>query len=1082
MDYSSKTKEFLEIFNKIYFSKIKKYGSDIIDWLKSNHFHKDGQHKTPHEESLYEHLTMSGEIAYNHLSKENGKPSWKYYLAGFLHDIGKPGTTVKLGKKLLTMKGHGIVGAAMLDEWMFCEKAFRDAFDLTVEDMEDLAAVTNYHMCGYFPDQMEDHQIGSFSICLREEARTLLCGLRMGDCMARKPFVNFDYEKQHAFENAVMRDFDYSKKPLYPDMSKGVLISIQGYSGNGKTRLAHKIIKHLNDRYGLEAEKDVIYVNRDAIMLQVVARELIAKEGNTTYSEDIPIVYGDNHRDISFGNRVISYGEAYAYYKANHSILSWQINKIVKQKIQDALVAERICIVDTMATLNALSRNKIFPTIASDCLRVFVWVHRDPGTFTEKECNDRRGLTRSDQVSINRDKQDFKNPIGYNIPWKVMTSITEDRRMRNRQDDESKFRPHFTLPIGFNSDLMWNNLCRIFDYATSIRSPSPPPLIKDTLDMSLKDLIHHLINNKDIGIEGMLSFFRNHNYLVKFKDYENLHTLIIKYIDGINNLWKPRWAREARGRGYVILDDYDKEKKVIEIKKGLLRGAELLTNVHLSRNVNQTQDITNVTNIDHLDDAQKEIISKFESKKPQVLKDCYVSQKVDGSLLVVSVYRRGSIEYDVMTHVVNNTDGMWHVFTKDLLIVPATSGSIRIGEEMKDYAVTCICAGLGLPTPVIMKFGNVDDIWKNIKDTFGWLMERIVNGERRNYIHDRNQPINPVPDYEFYRNSSSIYPPSPVEPRDTQMISLIFEMVCANRNTITHQHHSELAVSYQKSALYLLGMCVGERYIPHYHFTNQKYQCIEFPLYRQVYDTNDVVEMLLDLDKVISEKLTIQSYCENWFDNFDKETFDASLAFHAEGFVFLQHRGDITTYSKIKHPLYYIAHKIDRYLNQPVPDILRDSYEKPLALSTFPNIRKFRYIQEDFEKDTRQFLESIVRDVFIKRIEEDKDLFNVSQYLEEDRNYVLNHPTGSSITEPLGRLCRFMLAQNKIKPQIIIFTVKFFQSYIDHKSKDDDIYKRVLKLLYKYKPWDFVDEYDKMQISRDSAESVNFIEIFKVYR
>ena len=1040
------TENFLEKFNNIYFHKIERYGRDIIEYIKSKHFHSDGRYKSPHEESLYDHLVLSGEFAYDYLSKLKGDQSWKYYLVGFLHDIGKPGTIRKLGGNRLAMKGHGINGAAMMDSWMFSEKEFQNAFQLTKEDMEDIAAVTNYHMCGYFPKQMSEYHLSSFKACLRKEARELLCGLRVGDINGRKPQVEFSKKDQETFYKNVMEDYNANNGVKHIDKSLGVLISIQGYSGNGKTTTADKISYYLEKTYNLKKGRDIIRVNRDAIMLQMVAKEIMAKEDKMALSKDIPVTYGNKEKDISYGNRVITYKEAYEYYKNNKERLSGPLNKKVNSEINDALIASRVCIVDTMATLSPMIRKDIFPKIAKNCLRIFVWVHRDPNTFTDDECMNRRGLNKKEQISINRDEQDFINPIGYNIPWGDMTSLTEDRYDPTKLNinDDGNFRPHFSLPLGFNSDLMWNNLCRLLKNLVIPRPNRPLPLLNETLSMSLKELVHFLVNKCDSGIDGMISFFKKHRYMIKLIYYKSFCIAIITYLDGINKIWKPVWAREARGRAYAI-KRIEREYKVIEVKNSLKRGVELLTSAHLDKDVDKTQDISDRKDIDYLDDDQKEIIFKFQSGENKPLQNCYVSQKVDGSLLVVSVYKRNTEEYDIMKEVVNQTDRMWHVFTNDLLIVPATKGTIKIGEDMKYYALTCFKEAFG-----ISLLGN--DGWETVKDRFSKLIESIVNVELSDDFPERNE-----------------------------MISLIFEMVCANRNTIANEQHSELAISYGKSALYLLGMCRGDSYIPHYKFKKQNYKNIQYPLYRKVYSTNIVIDMLKDLDNVFLNKKSAENYCWNWFDNFDESNFDESCHFHAEGFVFLQHKDNITTYSKIKHPLYYIAHKSTEYLYKEIPDTLTEFYDKQTTLSTFPNLRKFRFIHEELPQKIQEFLESIKDNLIIQKIINDKHIFEISRDLVETREKFLEYLAEKPF-QPLGKLCKFMLSGNILEFDIVNFTREFFKNHLDPKVNADILYKTVKTMILHYRIWlprdDLNAEQIKIDYLTDKGDVKTFINLF----
>ena len=1098
MNTSSITEKFLEIFSGVYFSKISLFGIDIINWLKSKHFHRDENHATPHVESLYNHLIWTGELCAE--LNINKTFSWKYYLAGFLHDIGKPGTMKKLkrsfpstnGKlKKLSMKGHGIVGAAMMDSWMFCEPAFKDAFDLTEDDMWDIAAVANYHMCGYFPQQMTSYHMNSFKACLRKEARELLCSLRKGDMESRKPSEPFNQVLQNVFTNEMQNDFNGWECDSTIDKNLGVLISIQGYSGNGKTTAALKIIEYLKNKFGMKKDTDVIHVNRDVIMLKMVATEILANEGKSVVN--IPVSYGENQNNISYHDRVITYREAYNYYKNNKSRLSHPLNIKVNREINDALLAGRICIVDTMATLSTEIRKDIFPKLIKDCLKIFVWVHRDPKTFTNEECMVRRGVNIQDQNNvINIDYQDFKNPIGYNINWLEMSSLTEYGAAKLASKDIVKtFKPHFSLPIGFNSPLMWRSLYLLLDNVL-IPKTNRLPLLKETLSTSLKDLVYQLV--RDGGLEGMQLFFKEHKYITNLLRYDHCNIVTIAYIDG-QNVWKPRWAREARGRAYAILKD-----EVKEIKKNLMRGAELLTSKHLSNNVNETQDIHR--DVEHLDDAQKEIISKFDSPIPTLLKNCYVTEKVDGSLLVVSVYKRGTVEYNIMVEVINQTPNLWHVYVDNLLIVPATRCPIKISDDMKDYALTCIGAAVGISLSHVESL-SINYIWENlIKNPFGLLIQSIVHSEQSNdkeefYTnHDGLRQLNRdrIRSSNITSQSYESMLTNQTFNNNNEMVSLIFEMVCADRTTISKERHCELAVSYKKSDLYLLGMCIGDRYIPHYHFKCQTYKNIKLPLYRRVHNTSEVVEMLTDLDTVLTDQTTAAEYCQKWFNS-------ASDTFHAEGFVLLQHDGDITTYTKIKHPLYYITHNMYKYLYKPLPPYLDKFYHKRTATATFPIIKNFIYVREKLPMEIINFLNSIMVKLFLKNIYENDNMFSVSPTFHEHRNNIFDKNRSydsdgeriiQNYLDSYNLLCNFMLSNDRMKDEIVNFTREKFMNYLNSKTNDDNLYKAVKKLLLRYRPWlynnyKFYNKEDlektKNAIIDDYKDNIiDFIDMFKSER
>lgn len=1112
------TAEFLQKFKPIYFRTIQKTGNDILNWLQSKHFHREEDYTTPHRETLYQHLVDCGSICNEYMVSVKKKPfSWKYYLAGFLHDIGKPGTTKRWrNRKLLTMKGHAIVGAAILDSWMFCENEFRETFNLTKSDLECIAAVTNYHMCGYFPNQTDEFRIDCFKACMNEEARELLCGLRVGDCNGREPkCVANDadfWDTQDEFEKLIRGKFEYEKFSKNFEDGNGVLISVQGYSGNGKTSISKYIEKYLD-------YENIVVVNRDAIMYEMMVQEM--NQGKKEDGKEIP------------------YGEVYNYYKnhENKREISKSLNDIMREKIQSVLSANRICIVDTMATLSPRIRTEMFPPIVKKSLRIFVWVHR--AEYMGREDNNN-----------NNDYQDYKNPIGYSIAWDKMISVTEERRRKNTTSllgeeenkqllhqrlgenerllhqrrkeneggrivvDDNNFRPHFSLPISFdNTTIMYGSLGELLLNVVAPKQQQQQQLlgetpssriIEETLNLSLKELLEGLLlgGGGDDIVGTITNFFKTHRYIVKMKYYPDVdtYTVIIRYIDGLNTLWQPRWAREARGRAYAIVKTKKKKKNivVVEVKKSLERGVELLTREHLKRNISETQDLSihNAAKLDYLDERQRELAVKFAKNDNVRLVDCYVSQKVDGSLLVVSVYPKGSLEYTIMSNVVARNEAMWHVFTEKSLIVPATSGNIKIGEDMKDYALTCFLAALRIRNNNNKEdIVDVESIWHHrVKNEFAQLIDSIVDGEcrrdddnndglmalerERTRTRTRARSFSNQQSFETLQNSSANITTA------SEMVSLIFEMVCANRNTIKNNLHTELTISYDESDLYLLGMCRGDEYIPHYLFRNQRHDYVKFPLYRRVYNTLEVIDMLKDFDNVLLEDMTAKQYHEKWFEKnyFDYPKYDM----HLEGFTFLQHNNadNTVTYSKIKHPLYYTAHKLlssssSSNFDRAAAKVLDKYANSSTVLQNFPAIGKYNFLQRDFSSQLYEFARVVLRQVFIEKIIHDPAPFQCSYSLTAARERFMNDTNVN--LKNYHSLFNFVLATGIVKSEIIKYARKFFAGYLnsDAFANDDEFYRRLHRVLATWKPWLINLEDDESAIDISVTHFRQFIDYFK---
>lgn len=844
------TEAFTRLFSKVKLNAVYdelETGHDLLTWLQSEHFHQKrvlGKTLiTPHDESLYEHLMECAKhasiYATNHIE---GNPNiWKFFLTGFLHDIGKPGCTIASGKHLC-MKGHGPVGSAIIEN--ITSQDLMDTFNLTKADMADIATAVNYHMCGYharFPINKGSLNIDAFSL-LTPNVKDLICALRIGDSLAIQGTVHGQKEKdfvmstQHQFRKAISEPISQTTFMTSHGTTKGVLIMIRGSGGQGKTTLSYKIRQNL-----LSNGANVSIFNRDTYMVNITRR----------YMNKDPVAQEDITGAI--------YKEALTYYVECNKKWAREINAKMKKGIEYELLRGNVVILDTLATMY-MRHCDLIPEIAQHALRVAIWVHRSTA-FTADEAMNRLGCTLEEQNNINQSRpQDFTNPIGKGLEWGNLVSITENES----QDKNAYKRPHFTMTTGW-SGLMNDQLEHLMAFVSGNYEAQKifarPPRIDDTMNMSLFDLVRHLYSRGDLKL--LKEFFEYNHYNIKIEEFEDTmlrYVIVIKYIDGINQLWKPKWAREARGRGYAISWTDD----VYEIKSSLNRGAELLTKAHLEEGVNATQDIYD-WKFDTLDAHQQTIVKMFNNKDDVPIKDAYITQKVDGSLLVVTYYPTNTPEHDLMCRYVSLT-GYYHMKTDTGLYIPSTSGNVYMSDAMKCYFVTATAALCG----VKITHSSSDAVWKGIKDLFAQKMKPLVDSD------------------------------SP------QQCSLVFEMVCKDRVTHNKKVHTELAISYPSSGLFFLGTCREGTYIPHY----KQDVDIQQPIWRKIASTGETIQIMKDLDTTIKGKMSVMDLNLKWFgvDN---------LFIHPEGFVYMDHHicDDTPTYSKIKLPIYYKCHKFefDRY-------------------------------------------------------------------------------------------------------------------------------------------------------------------------
>jgi len=374
------------------------------------------------------------------------------------------------------------------------------------------------------------------------------------------------------------------------------------------------------------------------------------------------------------------------------------------------------------------------------------------------------------------------------------------------------------------------------------------PVMEQTMDMTLIELVQTLMDRG--GMDCLLEFFKQYHYTVS----KYIPGVVgIKYMDGINQIWRPKWAREARGRFYYVGGS-----KVITLKNALQRGIEVLTKAHNDSGINETQDI-DLKTLEKLDPIQQHIMKTFSSENPI---DTFITGKVDGSLLIVNIYPIGCEQYDII-NMLAMTYG--DTFTKSIVsycmqmglptITVATQGTLFIGEDMQDYFLTAI-QSLGL-------VGS----WTDIIPRFVAMFVEYIS------IYDTNS-----------------------------MINFCFEAYCKDRLTINGRLHTELAVGYDHNGFNLLGMMSCNKYVPHFDMPRKTFKQ---PFYCNVTNTKEVFRLMECMDKVVLGTMTEQEF----FSNFDIDMM-TSTVFHPEGFVMLTPTPDGYDYAKIKTTMYYNCHKV----------------------------------------------------------------------------------------------------------------------------------------------------------------------------
>lgn len=796
--------------------------NDIFNHIKSEHWHRCNKATCPHSESLYDHLLTCGNICYTKALSlgYSNKDRTKAFLSGLLHDIGKPGTRRLYGKHT-GFKGHGLVGGALLENFYTPELC--EAFNLTKEDWADISTCADVHMCSYFPQQKTELHKYSVNI-LPHSIKKMLLVLRTGDQLAMIPEKSYEKTIDDILVEVESGEKDYAKT-LFSKISfskdKGILIIVQGGSSSGKSYFCSALV----DYFGVDKCE---HINRDWYMIHWTQKMSGVKE-KMSLNQITPEIYQSCYK------KYIESGKKWAN----------QMNKHMMNDIYNGLQQGKIVIVDTLATM-FVSIEGIIPDIAKNAYRISFWLHRNE-LISENESLSRHGMNLSEQIKAHGETN-FYNPFNKNINWMKMISTTEG-------EQDSHYQPHLSISVGWTGikqNIVKHISDKVLDMYSYNKSILRVPVLEQTYDLTLLELVQKL---KDL--DALEDFFKQYFYTIS----KYIPTVVgIKYIDGINQIWRPKWAREARGRFYYVGD-----KKVISLKDTLQRGIEVLTKLHIDAGINETQDVS-VYNKDNMDDTQQLILRTFSSKNPI---DSYLSGKVDGSLLIVNLYPKESEQYEIIKNIGTSYGDL---FTKRIIdycvtnnfpiITIASQGTLFLGYDMQDYFLTSI------QTLVNTVVTSVDD-WVTIVPNF---VSKFL---------------------EYYKILSL---------NNNEMVNICFESYCKNRMTFNGKLHTELAVGYDHNGLNLLGLINKNVYIPHFNLPRHIFTQ---PFYYQVKNTEEVYRLMNELDEVVIGTRSTDNFLTNFL--LDEYT---SRVIHPEGFVLLTPINGVYDYAKIKTKIYYKCHKV----------------------------------------------------------------------------------------------------------------------------------------------------------------------------
>lgn len=859
----------------------------IFDYIKSKAWHYNATKTkiTPHSETLYEHSIYTGEKAYNEayylgFSEHECK---KMFFCGLLHDIGKPGTYLE-GTTFISFKGHGILGSSILEN-LWSEEIY-NYLKLTKNDWGDICVCTSVHMCGYFLNQTTEYHSFYFNV-LSPSVKKMLSVLRIADQLSLVPYehehINMteietklkETKLQFNIENHITNE-EIKTFLTFNKLDKGLIFMINGSSSSGKTTYALELIDKL---ISLGIHKNhIANISRD---LYIVNYYLKYNSLNTITDKEMT-------SDL--------YTKAYSFYKLDKKNISKIINLEILNDINNILVIGGIVVIHSLITMH-LSINTIIPDIAIDTPKISIWINRNQ-LINSIDSEERLGLSLDAQINLYGDCNTF-NPLPLNINWYNLISITEFND-ENFTKNLNKSRPHLTLTTSWNkcsenniNYILENVIINIYNYNQSI---SRIPSLLEVNNMTDIQLLEYLKT-----IDNIKTFFTLHHYKVYVID----NIVGIKYIDGINKIWKPLWARKMRGKFYYI------GSKVIVIKDSLIRGMEILpkSGYYEKYGITETQDYQHDKSI--FDSAQQELITLFKTDNV-LTKETFITLKVDGSLIVINIYPIESEQYSIVNNVIENHADH---FTKLLanyckennlpLITISTNGTLFIGNLMQDYFLTSIQNLVSFEVQSLSDWINIIPIFTKIfMDYYNHLQLLLKN----------NNPI-----------------------------SICFEAVCKNRTTFLGNVHNELAVNYDNNNLILLGLCNNNLYYPHF-----KLPRIIFtqPWYMSIHNTTQVFNILDMLDQIVCDKIDKHELFKLGTIN---DSF-MSTDLHVEGLILLSYLDNGLDYEKIKTKEYYICHNIKKD-NLSIVHKFHKNYD-----NYYPIIKNVRHFVENIKPSVEKLI------------------------------------------------------------------------------------------------------------------------------
>lgn len=857
---------------------------DILECISKEHYHQNvntdgircvfsGKQKPEtascdfHHESLIDHSIMAMCIAMTHAigSTQN---LVLVALTALFHDIGKPSCLALFGKNI-GYPFHGEYGACIMSQF-FCPNI--EKF-ITKDEWETMCRTINVHMCSYHTTTKDDWTDLKRDIARIEskEVKDLSIPLSFADtfgkiCPQSLSNTNQFIDSREQYNKDVNQPFnvDYMEK----NGKKTLCFFVRGKSGGGKSYFVEELIKHLLSM-GYN-NTHLVVVSRDEIMASITAIRIKHKLSNSRPK-------GDEYKLLY---------EAYQKFK-----LGKLVNDEIRHRISSAISEGKIVIVDS-CILYYDGIKMCMPTnisnafiIAIDCVRNTV--------FTDEDAY-KNGMEFDELCETLSNRTPLNFIVTQSMCIEKLASFTTNSKI-----PVDSYVPHLTFSYGFNKYFTIG-----FDIFVRTISPFVNHFVKslsvDTGNMNIIEYTNHLYNEG--GIVNIHSTLREQQYRSS-NSHNDDRIVRMNYLEH-NRRFKNKWNRQTRGTAFGNIeedpeDEYEDGVKMMPIKFHFERGSEMVTGIQAARGVDtdaiETGDDLDkiskaISSIDHLHPIQQKTIIDLLLNRE--LDNMTLSFKKDGSLLGYTVYRQKKVIKFMRSFIENSGDKFAQKILQicDSIGIPfgtfSSQSTLLISPDMQDWTVHALLS-------IIMTDEEINTCFsgKTYMEAIEHECFKKILTDLYNLANDASKKL------QFPDNST---------------LTISMETICKNRRSMfSHKEHTELALSYPESSCTVLSISycnsVNLASIPHCEFSEfiHKYGFTE-PCFWNVTHTNQVNEILDDLNSVIFEKMTedeffLKNAPQNVYDNW-KHVIDK------EGFV--TYTGDTFDYGKIKTDCYYIAHKL----------------------------------------------------------------------------------------------------------------------------------------------------------------------------